>query len=83
MAKVVMYTARLCPYCRMADRLFERKGIAVEKIMVDESAEMRTHMVKVTGRTTVPQIFIGNLHIGGYMELAEMDQDGQLDALLK
>lgn len=78
-----MYSTRICPYCRMADRLLERKGIRAEKIMVDENPARREEMTRLTGRTSVPQIFIGNFHVGGYSELAALDRAGKLDALLR
>lgn len=82
MAKVLVYSARICPYCRMADRLLEKKGIWAEKVMVDENPARREEMTRLTGRTSVPQIFIGDLHVGGYSELAALDREGKLDALL-
>ncbi len=83
MAKVLMYTTRVCPYCQMASRLFEKKGVAVEKIRVDEEPTRRQEMVdRAHGVNTVPQIFIGDRHIGGYRELAQLDLRGELDPLL-
>ncbi len=81
-ARVVMYCTRICPYCTMADQLLERKGVKAEKIHVDELPEQRVEMVRITGRTTVPQIFIGQTHVGGFTDLAELDRSGKLDALL-
>ncbi len=81
-ARVLMYCTRICPYCTMADRLLERKGVKAEKIHVDELPEQRVEMVRITGRTTVPQIFIGQTHVGGYTDLVELDRSGKLDALL-
>ncbi len=83
MAKVRIYCTRVCPYCRMADRLLAKKGAAIERIQVDDVPDRRAEMVQLTGRTTVPQIFIGGRHVGGYTELAELDLDGELDALLR
>lgn len=77
-----MYCTRICPYCTMADRLLERKGVKAEKILVDELPDQRVEMVRITGRTTVPQIFIGDTHVGGYTDLAELERCGKLDALL-
>ncbi len=83
MAKVLMYTTRVCPYCQMASRLLEKKGVAVEKIRVDEEPARRQEMVdRARGASTVPQIFIGELHVGGYRELAQLDVKGELDPLL-
>lgn len=83
MTKVLMYSSRLCPYCRMAERLLEKKGAQTEKVMVDENPARRDEMTRRAGRTSVPQIFIGETHVGGYMELAELERAGRLDALLK
>jgi glutaredoxin 3 len=78
-----MYSSRLCPYCRMAERLLEKKGAQTEKVMVDENPSRRDEMTRRAGRTSVPQIFIGETYVGGYMELAELERAGELDALLK
>ncbi len=82
MAKVVMYCTRVCPYCDMAARLLEAKGVAIDKILVDETPARRTEMERVSGRHTVPQIFIGERHVGGYTDLARLDMKGELDSLL-
>lgn len=78
-----MYATHVCPYCEMAARLLEKKGIAYEKIYVDEYPDRRTEMIARAGRTSVPQIFVGDVHVGGYRELAKLEIDGQLDALLQ
>ena len=83
MAKVLMYSTRVCPYCRMAERLLEKKGAQTEKVMVDENPARREEMIRLTGRTSVPQIFIDATHVGGYTELAGLERAGQLDELLK
>lgn len=83
MAKVLMYCTRLCAYCRMAERLLEKKSVPVEKILLDDNPTRREEMTKRTGRTSVPQIFIGETHVGGYMELAGLERNGELDALLE
>lgn len=77
-----MYCTRMCPYCVRASRLLDRKGVAVEKIYVDQDAGQRQDMIRITGRTSVPQIFVGARHVGGFDELSELDADGKLDALL-
>lgn len=77
-----MYSTRVCPYCRMAEALLARKGIQPQRIMVDEDPAQRDAMVQRTRRRTVPQIYIGALHVGGYMELADLDHEGELDTLL-
>jgi glutaredoxin 3 len=81
-AKVLIYGTRVCPYCRMAERLLEKKGAQAEKVMVDQNPARREEMVRLTGRTSVPQIFVGATHVGGYTELAGLERAGQLDALL-
>lgn len=83
MAKIVMYATRSCPYCRMADMLFQKKGVAVERIQVDDAPERRVEMTRLSGRTTVPQIFINGQHVGGYTDLASLDRAGRLDAMLR
>lgn len=83
-ASVRMYLTGSCPYCLMAERLLRAKGVtAIEKIRVDlEPARIR-EMVERTGRRTVPQIYIGATHVGGYDDLAALDEAGKLDALLQ
>lgn len=83
MAKALIYGTRLCPYCRMAERLLEKKGARTEMVMVDDNPGRREEMIRLTGRTSVPQIFIGATHVGGYTELAGLERAGRLDALLK
>ncbi|MDQ2917121.1 MAG: glutaredoxin 3 [Casimicrobiaceae bacterium] len=80
---VTMYTTAYCGYCLRAERLLETKGITdIVKIRVDEQPEERIAMMKRTGRRTVPQIYIGDHHVGGYDELAALDRAGRLNALL-
>jgi glutaredoxin 3 len=82
--EVLMYCTGTCPYCLMADRLFAKKGISVvNRIRVDLEPERRREMVERAGRTSVPQIFIGEFHVGGYDELSWLDRLGKLDALLE
>jgi len=84
MAMVLMYCTAICPYCVRAEQLLQRKGVReIEKIRVDLQPELRAAMMEKTGRRTVPQIYIGDEHIGGYDELASLDHDGQLDKLLE
>lgn len=83
MSRVRVYCTAICPYCQMALRLLDRKGAEVEKIRVDTQPELRDEMVRITGRKTVPQIFIGDLHVGGYTDLAELDMNDELEPLLK
>lgn len=86
MPRIVMYSTRICPYCIRAEQLLAKKGIRpeqIEKIRVDEQPEQRAEMTRRTGQRTVPQIFIGERHIGGFDDLAELDADGELDTLLQ
>jgi glutaredoxin 3 len=79
-----MYSTGMCPYCQMAERLLRSKGIsAIDKVRVDLEPERRVEMMEKTGRRTVPQIYIGETHVGGYDELAALDRAGSLDALLR
>ena len=83
MARVVMYCTAVCPYCTMAERLLTRKGVAnIEKIRIDADPQALSEMMEKTGRRTVPQIYIGDFHVGGFDDLTELDQDGKLDPLL-
>ena len=83
MAKVVMFSTAVCPYCIRAEQLLHRKGVVeIEKIRVDLQPELRAAMVEKTGRRTVPQIYIDGEHIGGYDDLASLNHAGKLDALL-
>ena len=84
MARVRMYCTRFCPYCIMATRLLNKKGQEIEKIFVDDNPSLRHRMVQESlGRTTVPQIFINDKHIGGYTDMVHLDHNGSLDTLLK
>ncbi|MDD3519177.1 MAG: glutaredoxin 3 [Chromatiales bacterium] len=84
MSKIVMYSTAMCPYCDRAERLLVRKGAAhaLEKVRVDTSPERLAEMMRITGRRTVPQIFIGDRHVGGFDDLVDLDMDGELDTLL-
>lgn len=83
MPKVVMYVSGFCPYCTMAEKLLRARGVEeIEKIRVDQQPEQRTIMVQRTARRTVPQIFIGETHVGGYDDLAALDHKGELVPLL-
>ena len=77
-----IYTTRFCPFCIRARQLLERKAIKYENISVDGDRAERERLEKATGQHTVPRIFIGDTHIGGYDELAALDASGHLDALL-
>ncbi len=83
-AKVRMYSTAVCPYCNMAERLLKSKGVdEIEKIRVDLEPEQRVLMMEKTGRRTVPQIYIGETHVGGFDDLSALDREGRLDALLQ
>jgi len=83
MAKVVMYATAVCPYCVRAEQLLRRKGVTeIEKIRIDLDPVQRDHMMEITGRRTVPQIFIGERHVGGCDDLYALDHAGELDPLL-
>lgn len=78
-----MYSTGVCPYCQLAERLLRAKGVsAIDKIRVDLEPERRAEMMEKTGRRTVPQIYIGETHVGGYDELAALDRAGKLNELL-
>lgn len=82
-ANVLMYSTAVCPFCIRAEQLLKRKGVdAIEKIRVDLEPARREEMMARTGRRSVPQIFIGNTHVGGFDDLAALDQAGGLDPLL-
>jgi glutaredoxin 3 len=84
MAKIVMYATAVCPYCVRAEQLLRRKGVTeIEKVRVDLEPERRDEMMaKTNGRRTVPQIFIGDFHVGGCDDLHDLDRQGKLDPLL-
>jgi len=82
-AQVKMYSTGVCPYCQMAERLLTSKGITrIEKIRIDLDVAEREKMMQITGRRTVPQIYIGETHVGGFDDLSALDRSGKLDALL-
>lgn len=82
MAKVQIYMTRSCGYCRMALNLLDKRGADPEKIMVDGNPGLRREMTELSGRTSVPQIFINNHHVGGYDDLVDLDMDGDLKEML-
>ena len=83
MPKILIYATAVCPYCINAERLLAAKGVKdIEKIRVDLQPEQRMEMMQKTGRRTVPQIYIDDLHIGGFEELRALDLAGKLDPLL-
>jgi glutaredoxin 3 len=82
-APVLMYTSAVCPYCVRAERLLDAKGVTnIEKIRVDLDPEQKVVMMQKTGRRTVPQIYVGSTHVGGFDDLYALDQAGKLDPLL-
>ena len=83
-AHVLMYSTGVCPYCMMAERLLKAKGVAeIEKIRIDLDPQQRALMIEKTGRRTVPQIYIGDTHVGGFDDLSALEKQGKLDALLQ
>ena len=82
-SSVRMYSTGVCPYCQMAERLLQSKGVTdIEKIRVDLQPDRRAEMMDKTGRRTVPQIYIGETHVGGCDDLYELERQGKLDLLL-
>ncbi len=83
MAKVLMYSTAICPYCVMAERLLRARGVAeIEKVRVDLEPAKRLEMMEKTHRRTVPQIFIGSVYVGGFDDLSALDRAGKLAELL-
>lgn len=84
MSPVKMYTTAVCPYCVRAKQLLKARGVEqIEEIRIDTSPEQREHMMQITGRRTVPQIFIGQTHVGGCDDLVALDARGGLTPLLQ
>ena len=79
---VIVYSTAVCPYCIRAERLLEAKGVTVQKVRVDLDPAERIKMMERTGRRTVPQIYVGDTHVGGFDDLYALDQAGKLDPLL-
>lgn len=83
-AKVIMYSTTVCPYCKMAERLLAARGVEnIEKILIDGNEALRAEMIERTNRRTVPQIFIGDTHVGGFDDLSALDKAGGLMPLLQ
>ncbi len=83
MAKVIMYSTAICPYCQMAEHLLRSKGVEeIEKIRVDLDPQRRLEMMEKTKRRTVPQIYVGETYVGGFDDLAALEHAGRLDKLL-
>ncbi len=84
MQSVKMYTTAVCPYCIRAKQILQSKGVdSIDEIRVDTNPQERLRMMEITGRRTVPQIFIGQTHVGGCDDLVALDQRGGLDPLLQ
>lgn len=83
MPAVTLYTTRHCPYCLNAKALLSRKGVVATEIDVESSPRLLAQMMQRTGRRTVPQIYIGDRHLGGFDDLAALDRQGELDGLLQ
>lgn len=83
MQKVTIYTKETCPYCVMAKNLLKHKGVAeFNEIRIDLDPAAREKMIEITGRMTVPQIYIGETHVGGFDDLSALSKAGKLDSLL-
>jgi len=84
MPAISMYSTDVCPYCQRAEKLLRARGVSViEKIRVDLDPTRRSEMMQRTGRRTVPQIYIGEIHVGGFDDLAALDSAGELEPLLR
>lgn len=83
MQAVRVYSSQMCPYCVMAKRLLDDKGVRYQEIRVDLDPGQRQEMMRITGRRTVPQIFVGETHVGGFDDLSALDRAGRLDPLLQ
>jgi len=84
MQPVKMYTTAVCPYCIRAKQILKSKGVdAIDEVRVDMNPQERSRMMEITGRRTVPQIFIGETHVGGCDDLVDLDRRGGRDPLLK
>lgn len=83
MKPVVMYSTAVCPYCQRAEMLLRQRGVAeIQKVRIDLEPERKDEMIARTGRRTVPQIYIGDTHVGGFDDLAALDREGGLVPLL-
>ena len=83
-SRVLMYCTAVCPYCVRAEQLLKARGVSeIEKVRIDLEPSQRETMISRTGRRTVPQIYIGERHVGGFDDLAELDREGGLVPLLQ
>jgi glutaredoxin 3 len=83
MPRITMYTTAVCPYCNNAKKLLQEKGATWEEVRVDTNPDLRNEMMEKSGQRTVPQIWIGEQHVGGFTDLWALDKAGKLDPLLK
>jgi len=83
MTEVLIYTANLCPYCTMAKRLLDKKKVSYTEINIDSKPGLRQQMMQKTRRRTVPQIYIGDFHVGGFDDLHALEMRNELDSLIK
>ena len=83
MASVIMYGTAWCPYCVRARQLLDEREVSYQDIRVEREPALRRQMMELSGRRTVPQIWIGETHVGGYTDLLDLDQRGRLDGLLQ
>lgn len=81
--KVTLYTKENCPFCVRAKALLSRKGVTFEEVHVEGRDDLRTWLVEATGQRTVPQVFVGDRSLGGYTDVAALDQEGRLDPILR
>lgn len=82
MPNILIYTTKICPYCVMAKRLLDKKGASYTEINLDGEPQLREEMMRKTNRRTVPQIYIGDVHVGGFDELYALEQQHKLDEML-
>lgn len=83
MPNITMYCTAVCPYCTMAEKLLNKKGVSeINKIRIDLDPSKKDEMVERTGRRTVPQIYIDDFHVGGFDDMSALDMEGKLDPLL-
>ena len=83
MKKVVIYSTRICPYCMRAKNFFEKRNITFDEIRIDQDSAQMQKMMEMSKKQSVPQIFIGDYHIGGFDDLIKHDMDGKLEGLLE
>lgn len=81
-SNIIVYSGRLCTYCNAAKRLLDKKGVEYKEILVDDDPAIRAEMEQRSKRTSVPQIFIGETHVGGFDDLATLNREGKLDGML-